>query len=122
VQDILGTESRVKPGLTGPTSGSVRLELQADCYAGVWAQHAETVPTASGKPLITQITADDVSRALDAASRIGDDFIQRTLGGGQVDPSSFTHGTSAQRQKWFTAGHSSGDPTSCDTFGTSNLG
>jgi predicted metalloprotease len=122
VQDILGTNNKVKAGVTGATSGSVRLELQADCYAGVWAQHAETVPTASGKPLITEITQDDVNRALDAASRIGDDFIQRNLGGGQVDPNSFTHGTSAQRQKWFTTGHSSGDPNSCDTFGTSNLG
>ena len=122
VQDILGTNNQVKAGVTGPTSGSVRLELQADCYAGVWAQHAETVPTASGKPLITQITADDISRALDAASRMGDDFIERNLGGGRVDPNSFTHGTSAQRQKWFTAGHSSGDRTSCDTFGASNLG
>jgi predicted metalloprotease len=122
VQDILGTNSQVKAGVTGPTSGSVRLELQADCYAGVWAQHAETVPTASGKPLITEVTPDDISRALDTASRIGDDFIQRNLGGGQVDPNSFTHGTSAQRQKWFTAGHSSGDPNSCDTFGTNNLG
>jgi hypothetical protein len=122
VQDILGTNSQVKAGVTGPTSGSVRLELQADCYAGVWAQHAETVPTATGKPLITQVTADDVSRALDAASRIGDDYIQRNLGGGQVDQSSFTHGSSAQRQKWFTAGRSSGDPKSCDTFGTNDLG
>jgi predicted metalloprotease len=122
VQDILGTNNKVKAGVTGATSGSVRLELQADCYAGVWAQHAETVPTASGKPLITEVTPDDISRALDTASRIGDDFIQRNLGGGQVDPNSFTHGTSAQRQKWFTGGHSSGDPNSCDTFGTNNLG
>jgi predicted metalloprotease len=122
VQDILGTNSQVKAGVTGPTSGSVRLELQADCYAGVWSQHAETVPTATGKPLITQVTADDISRALDAAGRIGDDYIQRNLGGGQVDQTSFTHGSSAQRQKWFTTGRSSGDPTSCDTFGTDDLG
>lgn len=122
VQDILGTSSQVRAGATGPTSGSVRLELQADCYAGTWAQHAESVPTASGKPLITQITADDISRALDTAGRIGDDFIQRTLGGGHVDPNSYTHGSSAQRQKWFTTGYSSGDPRTCDTFGTSNLG
>jgi predicted metalloprotease len=122
VQDILGTSNRVRAGATGPTSGSVRLELQADCYAGVWAQHAETVPTATGKPLITQITADDISRALDTAGRIGDDFIQTNLGGGQVDPNSFTHGSSAQRQKWFTTGHTSGDPRACDTFGTNNLG
>jgi predicted metalloprotease len=122
VQDLLGTNQRVQPGDTGPTSGSVRLELQADCYAGVWANHATTVPTETGKPLITEITQDDVNRALDAASRIGDDFIQRNLGGGRVDQNSFTHGTSAQRQKWFTTGYSSGDPNQCDTFGTDNLG
>jgi uncharacterized protein len=122
VQDILGTNQQVTPGETGPTSGSVRLELQADCYAGVWAEHAESVPTETGRPLITDITSDDVDRALDAASRIGDDYIQRNLGSGRVDQSSFTHGTSAQREKWFSTGYSSGDPGRCDTFGTDSLG
>ncbi|NYJ06774.1 KPN_02809 family neutral zinc metallopeptidase [Petropleomorpha daqingensis] len=122
VQDLLGTNAQVQPGDTGPTSGSVRLELQADCFAGVWANHATTVPTETGQPLITEVTQDDVNRALDAASRIGDDFIQRNLGGGRVDQNSFTHGTSAQRQKWFSTGYQSGDPNQCDTFGTDNLG
>jgi uncharacterized protein len=122
VQDILGTNQQVTPGDTGPTSGSVRLELQADCYAGTWANHATTVPDASGQPLITEITQDDVNRALDAASRIGDDFIQKNLGGGRVDQKSFTHGTSAQREKWFTTGYQSGNPQACDTFGTDSLG
>jgi hypothetical protein len=122
VQDLLGTNQQVNPGETGPTSGSVRLELQADCYAGVWANHAETVPDENGHTLISDITQDDVNRALDAASRIGDDFIERNLGNGRVDPDSFTHGTSAQRQKWFTTGYQSGDPGQCDTFSTSNLG
>jgi predicted metalloprotease len=123
VQDLLGTESRVQSGVTGPTSGSVRLELQADCYAGVWANHATTTPDPStGRPLVTDITQDDVSRALDTAGRIGDDFIQRNLGGGQVDQSSFTHGTSAERQRWFTTGLQTGDPGQCDTFATDQLG
>ncbi|MGI8881370.1 MAG: KPN_02809 family neutral zinc metallopeptidase [Jatrophihabitans sp.] len=122
VQDLLGTESKVKPGQSGPTSGSVRLELQADCYAGVWANHASTVPDDSGKPLITAITQDDINNALDAASRIGDDFIQKNLGNSRVDTSQFTHGSSAQRQKWFTTGYQSGDPRKCDTFTSSNLG
>ena len=122
VQDLLGTSDRVQAGATGPTSGSVRLELQADCYAGTWANHAETVPDSSGKPLIENITSDDISRALDTAGRIGDDYIQRTLGGGAVDPGSFTHGTSAQRQKWFTTGYKSGDPNQCDTFAAKTLG
>jgi predicted metalloprotease len=120
VQNLLGT-SRKGTG-TGPTSGSVRLELQADCYAGVWANHASTTPTESGKPLITDVTQDDVASALDTASRIGDDYIQEKLGGGQVDRSKFTHGTSAQRKKWFTTGFQTGEPARCDTFGTSNLG
>ncbi|MBV9593228.1 MAG: neutral zinc metallopeptidase [Actinobacteria bacterium] len=123
VQDLLGTEAKVQPGQTGATSGSVRLELQADCYAGVWAYHATTTPDASGQPLITGISQDDINRALDTASRIGDDFIQKNLGSGRVDQNSFTHGTSAQRQKWFTTGYRSGQPSACDTFGPGvNLG
>jgi predicted metalloprotease len=121
VQDLLGTTARVKPGDSGPTSGSVRLELQADCYAGVWTNHATTVPDASGQPLITEISQDDINRALDTAGRIGDDYIQTNLGNGRVNQSQFTHGTSEQRQRWFTAGYRSGDPRICNTFGTNNL-
>jgi predicted metalloprotease len=122
VQDLLGTNQQVTPGETGPTSGSVRLELQADCYAGTWANHAETVPDESGAPLIADITQDDIDRALDAASRIGDDFIQENLGNGRVDQGSFTHGSSEQRQKWFSTGYQSGNPADCDTFATDDLG
>ncbi len=122
VQNLLGTSGRVDHGESGPTSGSVRLELQADCYAGTWANHAETVPDESGQPLIAEITEDDVARALDAAGRIGDDFIQRELGGGRVDQDAFTHGTSEQRRQWFTTGYETGDPRRCDTFATDDLG
>jgi uncharacterized protein len=122
VQNLLGTNNQVTPGETGADSGSVRLELQADCYAGTWANHAETVPDASGEPLIAEITQDDIDRALDAASRIGDDFIQRNLGNGTVNQDAFSHGSSEQRQKWFTTGYRTGDPEKCDTFGTSDLG
>jgi predicted metalloprotease len=80
------------------------------------------VPDESGAPLIAEITQDDVDRALDAASRIGDDFIQENLGSGRVDQNSFTHGSSEQRQKWFTTGYRSGDPAACDTFATDDLG
>ncbi|PSL55517.1 hypothetical protein B0I31_105481 [Saccharothrix carnea] len=121
VQNLLGTSDRVRQG-SGPESDSVRLELQADCYAGAWANHAETVPTSSGQPLITGVTQDDVNAALDAAARIGDDFIQGELGGGHVDTTQFTHGTSAQRQKWYTTGYETGDPARCNTFDTDNLG
>jgi uncharacterized protein len=122
VQNLLGTNRQVQPGESGPESGSVRLELQADCYAGAWANHAETVPDDGGEPLIADINQDDINRALDAASRIGDDFIQRNLGNGTVDQNAFTHGSSAQREKWFTTGYQSGDPQQCDTFGTNDLG
>ncbi|MBB5159582.1 KPN_02809 family neutral zinc metallopeptidase [Saccharopolyspora phatthalungensis] len=123
VQNLLGTTSKVNPRETGPTSGGVRLELQADCYAGVWANHATTVPTRSGKPLIEEISQDDVRRAVDAAGRIGDDYIQAKLGGGRVDETKFTHGSSAQRAKWFTTGLRTGNPSACNTFDPkANLG
>ncbi|MGY1831851.1 neutral zinc metallopeptidase [Geodermatophilus sp. SYSU D01180] len=122
VQNLLGANRQVTPGETGPTSGTVRLELQADCYAGVWANHAETVPDESGAPLIAEITRDDVDRALDTAGRIGDDFIQENLGGGTVDQDTFTHGSSEQRRRWFLTGYETGDPRQCDTFSTDDLG
>ncbi len=121
VQDLLGTNSRVSSA-TGATSGSVRLELQADCYAGVWADHASTVAGSDGQILISDITTDDVNNALDTAGKIGDDYIQTHLGNGQVDTSAFTHGSSAQRKKWFTTGYQSGNPAACNTFDTNNLG
>lgn len=109
VQHLLGLDSRVGQDRQGPQSGSVRLELQADCLAGVWAAHAE----ATG--FVEQITANDVAAGLDAASAIGDDRIQQTSGG-RVDPETFTHGTSAQRQEWFTRGLRGADVSRCDTW------
>jgi hypothetical protein len=122
VQNVLGINQQVTPGETGPTSGTVRLELQADCFAGAWANHAETVPDDSGEPLIAEISDDDISRALDAAGRIGDDFIQENLGGGTVNQDAFTHGSSEQRRLWFTTGYETGDVAQCDTFATDDLG
>lgn len=115
VQNLLGTESRVRTR-SGPTSDAVRLELQADCYAGAWANHATRTVSRSGRPLIEDVTQDDVDAALDTASRIGDDFIQRELGGGTVNESQFTHGSSEQRRKWFSTGFGTGNPAQCDTF------
>ena len=123
IQFLLGTTNRVQSGDTGPTSGSVRLELQADCYAGVWGNHATQVPTATGRPLITGVDQDDINAALDTASRIGDDYIQTQLAGQSVDQSQFTHGSSAQREKWYSTGYKSGQPAQCDTFARGvNLG
>ena len=74
------------------------------------------MPTRSGRPLITGVTQEDVAAALDTAERIGDDYIQSNLGGGRVDESQFTHGSSQQREKWYSTGYQSGDPAQCDTF------
>jgi predicted metalloprotease len=122
VQNLLGTSRRVQAGVSGPASGSVRLELQADCYAGVWAKNASTTPGPSGRPLIVNVTDTDVRAALDTAAHIGDDYIQTQLGGGRVNESQFTHGTSEQRQKWYGTGYQSGNPKSCNTFDTNDLG
>jgi predicted metalloprotease len=69
-----------------------------------------------------EVTQADVAAALDTAERIGDDYIQSNLGGGRVDQSQFTHGSSTQREKWFSTGFQTGDPARCDTFSTNNLG
>ncbi len=121
VQDLLGVESKANLSKSGASSDSVRLELQADCYAGVWAEHATTAGP-GGQPFITDISSTDITNALDTAGRIGDDWIQTNLGSGTPDTSTYTHGTSAQRKKWFSTGYSTGNPNACNTFSASNLG
>lgn len=121
VQDLLGTEAKVRTR-QGPTSDSVRLELQADCYAGVWAKHA-VEPGPNGEPaLIKSIDDQDVANALEVAGHIGDDWIQKNLGSGRIDQNSFTHGTGAQRRSWFTTGYRTGSPAACTTFRAGALG
>lgn len=117
VQNLLGISGRVHQmkqqlGTVEANALSVRLELQADCYAGVWALRADQARNI--------LEAGDVDEALNAASAIGDDTLQRQSRG-TVVPESFTHGTSAQRQRWFREGLGSGDPDSCDTFSVDSI-
>ena len=119
IQNLTGQMQQVRPG-SGPTSGAVRLELQADCYAGVWARHATTTDTAEGEPLITEVTEEDIIEGLNAAATVGDDYIQERFQG-TVSPESWTHGSSEQRQRWFAVGYRTGDLAACDTFSTNQL-
>ncbi|GAB3810258.1 KPN_02809 family neutral zinc metallopeptidase [Micromonospora zhanjiangensis] len=115
VQDLLGIEAKAQDGKTGPNSGSVRLELQADCLAGSWAHHATETKDSKGQAIFKSIDQQDIQDAVKTAGAIGDDAIQQKSGRGN-DPGSYTHGTSAQRQKWFEQGFNTGDPRKCDTF------
>jgi uncharacterized protein len=120
IQDLVGTEAKMRQAQQGASDAeanllSVKLELQADCYAGVWAKHATGTKAKNGVAIFASLTADDIQQGIQTAGQIGDDTLQKQAGQ-QVNPQEFTHGTSADRQKWFSAGYNSGDPANCDTF------
>ncbi len=112
IQNITGQERKVRQlqqqDPRNKNKYSVLLELQADCYAGVWARQAND----SGK---VEITQEELLQALNAAAAVGDDRIMKNAGM-RVNPESFTHGSAAQRQEWFTKGYQTGDPRQCNTF------
>ena len=115
IQYLDGFESKVRAlQQQNPSQGnaySVALELQADCFAGVWTHHA----TGGAKSLVTKVSQADIKSAVAAAGAVGDDRLQKQAGG-EANPETWTHGSSAQREKWFTTGYQSGDPTSCNTL------
>jgi predicted metalloprotease len=120
IQDILGLLDRAQQDPQGAQSGGVRIELQADCLGGVWANHATQTKDAQGTTFLKPLSQKDIDDALSAAASVGDDRIQQKTQG-QVNPESWTHGSAAARQKWFTTGYRSGNLNDCDTFSVANV-
>jgi predicted metalloprotease len=116
VQNLTGAAQEAqRMGAKGAESGAVRLELQADCYAGVWVAHAAQVSNGQ-----VALEPRDIEDGLRAASAVGDDTLQRRSQG-RVVPDAFTHGSSEQRMRWFRKGVQAGDPAACDTFSARTL-
>jgi predicted metalloprotease len=121
IQQLTGVFDRADRSGTGDDSDSVRVELQADCYAGLWAgDAATTVDPDTGVTFLEPITREELADALSAAAAVGDDHIQQQSGGG-VNPDTWTHGSSEQRQRWFTTGYEQGTVAACDTFAATTL-
>ena len=119
IQNLLGAMGQVRTQ-QGPQSDAVRLELQADCYAGMWARVASDTEDSSGTALFSSLTDADIDLALEAAASVGDDRIQEQTQG-QVTRESWTHGSAAQRQEWFRLGFEQGSLEACDTFAASRV-
>ncbi|WP_375386228.1 neutral zinc metallopeptidase [uncultured Microbacterium sp.] len=117
VQNLIGVMDQHPNNGTGPDSNGVRTELQADCFAGAWVAAAAQQVDENGVAFMQAPTQQQIADALNAASAVGDDHIQQESGG-QVNPESWTHGSSEQRQRWFAAGYQGG-VQACDTFAVS---
>ncbi|WP_242448565.1 neutral zinc metallopeptidase [Cellulomonas sp. WB94] len=121
IQQITGVMDQANRQGTGADSDSVKTELQADCYAGLWTGHAATVvDPKTGVTFLNPITQTELSDALSAAQAVGDDHIQQQSSGG-VNPDTWTHGSSEERQRWFMTGYTEGTITACDTFSAASL-
>jgi predicted metalloprotease len=119
IQNVMGTMGRVRTQ-QGPESDAVRLELQADCYAGMWTANATGTDDESGEALIEELSTEDINQAIEAAKSVGDDRIQdRTTG--RVNQREWTHGSAEQRQSWFMVGYEERSLEACDTFSASSL-
>jgi predicted metalloprotease len=114
IEDQLGVLGRMRTQ-QGPRSDSVKAELMADCLGGMWAKDAQRTTDTLGQMIISDLTADDISRAIDAAQAVGDDRIQKESGG-RVNPEQWTHGSAAQREHWFNTGLKEGSLEACNTF------
>lgn len=119
IEDQLGVLGRMRTQ-KGPRSDSVRVELMADCLAGAWAKNAQQTKDEQGNTIISELNQDDIKRAVDAAQAVGDDRIQKRAQG-RVNQEEWTHGSSAERVRWFNTGLQQGTIKSCDTFGTDSL-
>ena len=119
VEDQLGVLGRIRTQ-QGPKSDAVRVELMADCLAGMWAAGAQETRDSAGNAIFSDLTQEDITLAIDAAEAVGDDRIQQR-GAGRVNTDSFTHGSAAQRVRWFNQGMSQGTVRGCDTFATDDL-
>ncbi|HEY7722818.1 MAG TPA: neutral zinc metallopeptidase [Pedococcus sp.] len=120
LQNVLGLLDRAQQDPQGPESGGVRVELMADCLAGVWAHHAATTKDKSGRTFLKPLTRADIQSALSAAAAVGDDRIQEKTQG-RVSPESWTHGSAEARQQWFLTGYQRGDLNACDTFAVDSV-
>ena len=119
VEDLQGDLGRIRTQ-QGAQSDAVRVELKADCLAGMWARSATRTQDQDGQTIISDLTQDDIRRAIDAAEAVGDDRIQQRSSG-RVDTDSFTHGSAAQRVTWFNIGLEQGSLEACDTFSAGRL-